>query len=163
MITDKDSTPTRDLAEWAVGQTSHDITPNAITWAKHALLDWCGVALGGSRDPLVQILIDDALEEGEAGESRLIGRAERVIPAKAALINGWLAGYSHSRHLWRSRGGFPSSRSQCGKDRNRLRHCRDPGLGAEVHVRHHVQTPTCRACIHERFAGCTLGGKRIYQ
>ena len=81
-------TPTKDLAEWVAGQTSADIGVNAITWAKHALLDWFGVTLGGSKDPLVQILIDDALEEGEGGESRLVGRSERVISARAALING---------------------------------------------------------------------------
>lgn len=81
-------TPTEDLASWVAGQRPHNITANATTWAKHALLDWFGVALGGSTDPLVQILIDDALEEGEEGPSRLIGRAERVIAARAALING---------------------------------------------------------------------------
>ena len=81
-------TPTEDLAAWVAGQTSANISTNAITWAKHALLDWCGVTLGGSTDPLVQILVDDALDEGESGASRLLGRAERVIPARAALING---------------------------------------------------------------------------
>ena len=81
-------TPTEDLAYWVTGQKSHDITAKATTWAKHAMLDWFGVTLGGSTDPLVQILVDDALEEGEGGCNRLIGRAERVIPARAALING---------------------------------------------------------------------------
>jgi len=52
------------------------------------LLDWLGVALGGSGDPLVDILIDDAVEDGAIGEARLIGRRERVSPAIAALING---------------------------------------------------------------------------
>lgn len=52
------------------------------------MLDWLGVALGGSGDPLVDILIDDALEDGGIGEARLIGRRERVSPANAALING---------------------------------------------------------------------------
>jgi len=88
MTTDKQPTPTKDLADWVAGQTSGDITPNAITWAKHALLDWCGVTLGGSSDPLVQILIDDALDGGEAGTNHLIGHTQRLIPSKAALING---------------------------------------------------------------------------
>ena len=80
--------PTSDLAEWIVGNTVPAIPAEATIWAKHALLDWFGVALGGSTDPLVQILIDDALEEGEGGAASLVGRAEKVIPARAALING---------------------------------------------------------------------------
>ena len=82
------STPTANLASWVTGEPSQDISANAVTWARHALLDWFGVAQGGSTDPLVQILIEDALDEGEGGESCLIGRTERVIPACAALING---------------------------------------------------------------------------
>ena len=87
MATSTDTTtPTANLATWVAGQSSQDISANAFLWAKHALLDWFGVALGGSTDPLVDILIEDALDEGESGESRLIGRIERVIPARAALI-----------------------------------------------------------------------------
>ena len=52
------------------------------------MLDWFGVAIGGSRDPLVDILVGDALEEGAQGQSCLLGRTERVTSAQAALING---------------------------------------------------------------------------
>ena len=84
---DWEAAPTAALAAW-IARDAPSLGPRATIWSKHALLDWLGVALGGSGDPLVDILIDDAVEEGDTGETRLIGRRERVSPANAALING---------------------------------------------------------------------------
>ena len=80
--------PTASLAEWVATRPISPLPSAANTWAKHALLDWFGVAIGGSHDPLIEILIDDALEDGSQGESRLLGRTERVTMTQAALING---------------------------------------------------------------------------
>ena len=84
---DRVAAPTATLAAW-IARDAPSLSPRATIWARHALLDWLGVALGGSGDPLVDILSDDAVEDGETGESRLIGRRERVSPAIAALVNG---------------------------------------------------------------------------
>jgi 2-methylcitrate dehydratase PrpD len=80
--------PTAALAEWIVRGAISPLPLSTTTWAKHALLDWFGVAIGGSADPLVDILVDDVLEEGTQGSGRLLGRAERVTSVQAALING---------------------------------------------------------------------------
>ena len=85
---DQEPAPTAALAAWIAQDQTRRLTSRTTTWAKHALLDWFGVALGGSGDPLVQILVDDATEAGETGKSRLVGKVERVTSANAALING---------------------------------------------------------------------------
>lgn len=80
--------PTRALARWAVELEPASISPDARTWARHGVLDWLGVAIGGAADPLVEILLSDAIEDNQRGESTLCGRAERINPTSAALING---------------------------------------------------------------------------
>ena len=80
--------PTRALAAWIAEFDGARIGENPMRWARHAILDWLGVTTAGSNEALVDILVEDALAEGEAGSARLVGRAERVTPASAALING---------------------------------------------------------------------------
>lgn len=80
--------PTRAIATWITGVGAGKFGERPVRWAKHALLDWLGVTLAGSRDPLVDILVSDAIAEGETGTARLIGREECVTPSFAAMING---------------------------------------------------------------------------
>ena len=79
---------TRDLARWIANPQADPPTPRAITAAKHALLDWTGVVIAGAAEPLTQILIKDALQNGEAGDCPVIGTVYRTSPAFAAMING---------------------------------------------------------------------------
>ena len=79
---------TRALARWVATVPRGSITPRAMRCARHAVLDWTGVTLGGSGEPLVVALLDDAVANGETGPSPLMGRAERLSPAFAALVNG---------------------------------------------------------------------------
>jgi len=79
---------TCQIAEWIAGFDASEIREEALARAKHAVLDWTGVAIAGAREPLVDILVADALDNGETGECALLGRAETVAPASAALING---------------------------------------------------------------------------
>ena len=81
-------TPTREMADWIAGLRHADMTASALTWAKHAVLDWLGVTIAGAREPLSDILIADALADGAAGDASLMGRPERTLPSQAALING---------------------------------------------------------------------------
>jgi 2-methylcitrate dehydratase PrpD len=76
------------MADWIAGLSHADMTEQALTWAKHAVLDWLGVTIAGSHEPLSDMLIADALSEGAAGAAHLMGRPERTLPSQAALING---------------------------------------------------------------------------
>ena len=80
--------PTRELGAWIASVDSGEIGERPRRWAKHAFLDWIGVTLGGCADPLVGILVSDAIAEGETGTARLVGRGERTTPSFAAMING---------------------------------------------------------------------------
>lgn len=78
---------TERLAETAAAITADTLPAQASTVARHCVLDWSGVALAGSREPLSQILIDE-IAAGQRGEATLVGRPERVSVLSAALING---------------------------------------------------------------------------
>lgn len=56
--------------------------------ARQCVLDWIGVALAGSREPLVQILKAQALEDGGNAVASLVGNERAVSVRQAALING---------------------------------------------------------------------------
>jgi 2-methylcitrate dehydratase PrpD len=64
------------------------LPPGAIAVAKHCLLDWLGVTIAGSREPLAAILREQAIEEGGAAQATLVGTGERVTASQAALVNG---------------------------------------------------------------------------
>ena len=56
--------------------------------AHQCVLDWVGVAILGSREPLVQLLFDQALEDGGTPVASLIGHSAQTSLRQAALING---------------------------------------------------------------------------
>jgi len=56
--------------------------------ARQCVLDWIGVALGGSGDHLTRILLDEAVSEGGKPAATVVGHAARVTASQAALING---------------------------------------------------------------------------
>jgi 2-methylcitrate dehydratase PrpD len=56
--------------------------------ARQCVLDWIGVALGGSDDHLPRILLDEARAEGGQPVATIVGHAARVTASQAALING---------------------------------------------------------------------------
>src|SRR5688572_31408544 len=56
--------------------------------AKHCLLDWLGVTLAGSNEPLAVMLREDALADGGHPQATLLGGGERVTASQAALVNG---------------------------------------------------------------------------
>jgi 2-methylcitrate dehydratase PrpD len=78
---------TADLAEWVASLKAGDISPVAMTWAKHALLDWFGVTLAGAREPLVDMLAEE-YSAGPQGTCTLVGRGAKASLHEAALING---------------------------------------------------------------------------
>lgn len=80
--------PSAEMAQWVANLQSTAISERPFTWAKHALLDWLGVTIAGAHEPLSDILVTDAMAEGATGCAHLLGRAERLLPSQAALING---------------------------------------------------------------------------
>ena len=71
-----------------------EIPQDILQVARQALLDWSGVALAGSREPLADILCDTLIPRSpEGGEGSpqafsLVGRRQRAALLDAALING---------------------------------------------------------------------------
>jgi 2-methylcitrate dehydratase PrpD len=63
-----------------------DDLPAEVTWVgRHCLLDWCGCALAGSREPLARLLRDELAGEGPA---TVLGAARTADTRGAALANG---------------------------------------------------------------------------
>lgn len=80
----------------------------AIDFAKHCFLDWLGVTIAGSREPLTRILQAEAESEGAAGPCTLIGTGRSSSPSWAALINGAASHALDFDDVVSAMGGHPS-------------------------------------------------------
>lgn len=78
--------PTRALARWIAHAPAVDA--DSLRWARHCLLDWLGVTVAGAQEPLVAILLDEALADGGAGDVPVVGLSARLRPSDAILVNG---------------------------------------------------------------------------
>jgi 2-methylcitrate dehydratase PrpD len=79
---------TRALVEAARGIRYEEIPEQACQAAHHCLLDFLGVALAGSREPLTDILVAEIVRREAGTEAGIIGRPERATRLTAALVNG---------------------------------------------------------------------------
>mgnify|MGYP000106106783 CR=1 FL=1 len=61
---------------------------DVVVLAKHCLLDWVGVAIAGSQQPLASLLLAEAQEQGGDGAAAVLGTPLRTTPLMAALVNG---------------------------------------------------------------------------
>jgi 2-methylcitrate dehydratase PrpD len=80
--------PTRDLGSMAANLSSSDLSENAIMWAKHCILDWIAVTVGGAQDELTKKIISVALDEEANGRARIVGHETKLVASHAALVNG---------------------------------------------------------------------------
>ena len=55
---------------------------------RNCFLFGLGVTIGGARERLVQMLVDEETEQGSHAQASLIGRSQRVSTRQAALVNG---------------------------------------------------------------------------
>jgi MmgE/PrpD N-terminal domain len=78
---------TQVLAQWVSEQSNASLTANALTWAKHVLLDWTAVTIAGYAQPLVQMLVAEYGGAADGPCSLLVGNG-RARAVDAALING---------------------------------------------------------------------------
>jgi 2-methylcitrate dehydratase PrpD len=85
---------TMALAERVSSADFDEMPPEAKEVAKQALMDFIGVTLAGSSEPLTRILREEAGEQGGHAQSSIIGASERTSTTQAALING-AAGHAH--------------------------------------------------------------------
>ncbi len=79
---------TAALNEFCRGIRYDDLPGDAASVAKQCLLDWLGVTLAGSSEPLTVMLREEALADGGNAQSTLVGSGQRVTAKQAALVNG---------------------------------------------------------------------------
>ncbi len=65
-----------------------DIPPATLAMAKLCVLDWFGLALAGSGEPLSDVLRNAALAEGGRSTATVVGYGRAFSPRQAALVNG---------------------------------------------------------------------------
>lgn len=79
---------TAALAEFAMAIRFEDLPSDVVEVSKHCFLDWIGVTIAGRDEPLVRMLVDQALSEGGNAQATVVGEATKVTMSQAALING---------------------------------------------------------------------------
>lgn len=80
---------TRRVVDRAVGAVFTDLPPAAVEATRTFVLDSLGVALSGSRVPLIAALKDTAATWGAGDAARVWGTGERVPAPAAAFLNSW--------------------------------------------------------------------------
>ena len=83
---DKDVTKT--LARYLVGATYDQLPANVRKEGTRTLLNWVGVAIGGSHEPAVNIAATSLAPFSGPAQSSLLGRRERFDVMNAAFVNG---------------------------------------------------------------------------
>ncbi|WP_428486455.1 MmgE/PrpD family protein [Rhodopila sp.] len=79
---------TRSLAEQARTLRLEDIPESVRSWARQCVLDYLGCGLAGASDELVTILLAEMNEQGGREAATVLGHAERLPVASAAMVNG---------------------------------------------------------------------------
>ena len=79
---------TRTLAAQASAVTYEALPEPVRALARQCVLDYFGVALAGTADPLVRILLDEASDAGGAPQASVVADAARLPILAAALVNG---------------------------------------------------------------------------
>jgi 2-methylcitrate dehydratase PrpD len=95
------------IAERIAAIAYDDLPPEAVRWAKAAVLDTVGVTLAGAQEPCAQI-VERVLASG-SGECLVFGGDRRAAPLDAALINGTAAHALDFDDVSNSLGGHPSA------------------------------------------------------
>lgn len=76
------------LAEAGARVRFRDLPPDVVFLARQCVLDWAGVALAGSSQPLSGLLLDEILDQGGHQQATLVGIGRKVAMQQAALFNG---------------------------------------------------------------------------
>ena len=79
---------TRTLARRSASLEYEALPAAASELARQCILDYLGVALAGTGDELVRLLLDELTEAGGAPQASVIGHQTRLPALSAALVNG---------------------------------------------------------------------------
>jgi 2-methylcitrate dehydratase PrpD len=79
---------TATLALAAAETTLAALPDEILELSRQCLLDWLGVTIAGTREPLVEMLLEEVTTQGGHAQASLIGRSQRVSTRQAALVNG---------------------------------------------------------------------------
>jgi len=82
---------TKTLIEQVMQIGSRPLEADVAEAARHTVLDWHGIAISGAHEPVVQLLVDEAVEQGAHPVARIVLRDERTSAAYAALLNATAA------------------------------------------------------------------------
>ncbi len=83
-----DGAVTARLAGWLVAAAPADLPAPVWREAKRSFLNWLGCAVGGARHEAVEAALAALSPFAGRGESAILGRADRLDPLNASLING---------------------------------------------------------------------------
>jgi len=76
---------------------------------RQCILDWFGCALAGQPEPLSQMLLEQALEDGSNPVASVIGRANRFSARQTALLNGAFGHAIDYDDVGAAMGGHPTA------------------------------------------------------
>jgi 2-methylcitrate dehydratase PrpD len=79
---------TKALSEYIRSLKFSDLPSDVVEGAKLCFLDWLGVTLSGSKEPLTGILLQLAETQGGNPQATMIGQKKKTSLLQAALING---------------------------------------------------------------------------
>ena len=81
---------TQQLVDFIIGTKYEDLPPEAIHTAKGCILDYLGVSLLGSIQPIAKILESYLKVVGGTPQSTIIGSGSKTSSVQAAFVNGTL-------------------------------------------------------------------------
>lgn len=79
---------TRELAAWIVGLRGEDIPAEVREEGVRTFVNWLGCAVGGADHPAADAALKALAPFSGPAEATVLGRAERLDPLHAALLNG---------------------------------------------------------------------------
>jgi 2-methylcitrate dehydratase PrpD len=97
------------LAERIAGVSYDTLPPEAVHWAKVAILDTVGCTLAGSTEPCAHIVERVTTGGASGGACLIFGTGRRTAPLDAALINGTASHALDYDDVSNTLGGHPSA------------------------------------------------------
>ncbi|MEM5383081.1 MmgE/PrpD family protein [Paraburkholderia phymatum] len=97
----------RWLGERIAAFRFEDLPPEALRWARIAIVDTVGVTLAGASEPCTRFA--HAVASPSAGDALVFGRRERMKPSDAAFVNGTAAHALDFDDCSNTLGGHPSA------------------------------------------------------
>jgi len=85
---------TKDAVDFAVGLTFDAIPDDALKIARRCVLDGLAVMIGGSEQPALEVMARYIDRVGGAPDARLLGNANKKVPAHLAALWYGLAGHA---------------------------------------------------------------------